>query len=106
MKHKIDNVVGLESSDLRLTVGDVGSSDSRSSSGGWPGGLDNLNGKHSFYQLKKKMQQVHKENSITTTPSLSNPLSFKNETEGSFGIASLATSTGSPFDDVVLQTCS
>ena len=52
------------------------------------------------------MQQVHKENLITTTPSLSNPLSFKNETEGSFDTASLATSTGSPFDDVVLQTCS
>ena len=71
---------------------------------GWVG---QPNGKHSFYQLKKKkMQQVHKENLITTTPSLSNPLSFKNETEGSFGTASLATSTGSPFDDVVLQTCS
>ena len=54
LKPKIDNAVGLESSDLRLTVEDVGSGDGRSSSGGWPGGLDSLNGKHSFYQLKKK----------------------------------------------------
>ena len=34
LKHKIDNAVGLESSDLRLTVGDVRSGDGRSSSGG------------------------------------------------------------------------
>ena len=37
LKHKIDNAVGLESSDLRLTVRDVGSGDGRSSSGGWVG---------------------------------------------------------------------
>ena len=42
LKHKIDNAVGLESSDPRLTVGDVGSGDGRSSSGGWLGGLDSL----------------------------------------------------------------
>ena len=40
-------------------------------------------------------------------PYRDNPLSFKkNEIEGSFGIASLATSAGHPCYRKVLQTCS
>ena len=60
---------------------------------------------------KKGEQQVHRENPITTTPSLSNPyrnntLSFTNEAWGAVGTVSLATSARTPFDDYVLQTCS